>query len=56
MIEKVLSPRFVKNQNTPMTEHQFEALTAFAKSKGVARADVMRAALHMFLTEHGENK
>lgn len=54
MIDKVLAPRFVRNQNTPMTEHQYAELKAFAKAKGVNCADVMRTALAMFMTEHGD--
>lgn len=56
MIEKVLSPRFVRNQNTPMTEHQYEELTTFSEKMGVNRADIMRTALAMYLEVHGSKQ
>lgn len=56
MLEKASNKRFTKNQNTPMTETQYEALCSFASEKKVKMADVMRAALSMFLEVHGEHK
>ena len=54
MLEKASNKRFVKNQNTPMTETQYDALCAFAEEKNVKLADVMRAALDSFLEVHGD--
>ena len=54
MLEKASNKRFTKNQNTPMTESQYTALCAFAEEKNVKLADVMRAALAMFLETHGD--
>lgn len=56
MLEKASNKRFTKNQNTPMTDTQYEALCAFATEKNVKLADVMRAALSMFLEVHGDKQ
>lgn len=56
MIEKALKKIFVVNQNTPMSQTQFDALTAFANSNDVSRADVMRTALAMYLEIHGDKQ
>ena len=56
MLEKASNKRFTKNQNTPMTQVQYDALCAFAEEKNVKLADVMRAALAMFLEVHGDIK
>ena len=53
MLEKASNKRFTKNQNTPMTETQYDALCTFASEKNVKMADVMRASLAMFLEIHG---
>ena len=56
MIEKALRKIFTRNQNTPMSEAQYEALSTFAEVNGVNRADVMRTALAMYLEIHGDKK
>ena len=56
MLEKASNKRFTKNQNTPMTETQYDALCAFAEAKNVKLADVMRAALAQFLEVHGDKQ
>lgn len=56
MLEKASNKRFTKNQNTPMTQVQYDSLCAFAEEKNVKLADVMRAALAMFLEMNGEQK
>ena len=56
MIEKALKKIFTRNQNTPMSEVQYTSLTAFAESRGVNRADVMRTALAMYLEIHGDKQ
>lgn len=56
MIEKGLKKIFTRNQNTPMSETQYAMLQACAKTNNVSCADVVRAAVNMYLETHGNKQ
>ena len=51
-IEKVLSPKYVKKVNTPMSEEMFIGLEKLAENMGVNKTDVMRKGLELMIQDN----